>query len=99
MKACSQEYTEGQSRLTNLATFVGVAKLTKIAKILHQRNAGHVQGGTDRRPQLPVPSPNTFSTNTDGTAPGPAIVPVQFDPEECQRAKKELKNCVLELYK
>ena len=99
MKARSQEYTEGQSRLTNLATIVGVANFAPIAKLLHQRNTGHVQEGTDRRPQLPVSSPNTFSTNTDGTGPGPAIVPVQLDPEEYQHAKKELKKCVLELYK
>jgi len=99
INAHSQEYNDAQSRLTSLATIAGVAKFAPLAKLLQQRSRERVQEGTDRRPHTPTTSPNAFSTNTDRTDPGPAIVPLQLDPEEYQRAKKELRKAVLEFYK
>jgi hypothetical protein len=99
MNAHPQEYNGRQNRLANIATIVGVTRLAPLAKLLHHKGSGDVQEEMNRRPETSAQSPHTFTTNTDGTHAGPALEPLHLDPEEYQRAKKELKKAVLELYK
>ena len=96
MNARPQEYSNRQSRFTNLATIAGVSKLMQL---LHQRSAGNELEETSRSPKAPAPSPSGYLTNTDTAGPEAAIETLHLEPEEYQPARRELKRAVLELYR
>jgi len=79
MNTRPQEYSNRQSRFTNLATIAGVSKLMQL---LHQGGTGNEQEESSRSPKAPAPSPNGFFTNADGTGPEPAIESLHLEPEE-----------------